>query len=268
LGCHGASLSCGGRRQRCRARSGPVVRPLSLDEQNDYQDQTKRATIARLGRFSTQLPGGTGGGLSPQTATVPAVPCVGRPARERGPGRVLGRPFAQQGLLQVRSRRECYLSLSLPDLSLPLPGLSLPPARSFCALPSRLSGRPGGSARWLLEESLPSPEPAARDGGGWLVRGLAASAAPRPGPGAATAVLVWASSTIRPRAVPMRAPSSAPTTTKSWPRRRSDRSTGPPREDRTLTTLPKPAEAKRRQLDLDLPADQPAMIWAPVSRLR
>src|SRR5215211_3257657 len=27
LGCHGASLSWGGLRQRCRARSGPVVRP-------------------------------------------------------------------------------------------------------------------------------------------------------------------------------------------------------------------------------------------------
>jgi hypothetical protein len=68
--------------------------------------------------------------------------------------------------------------------------------------------------------------------------------------------------------VPMRAPTSAPTTTRCWPRRRSDRSTGPPSEDRTLTTLPEPAEAKRRQLELDLPADQPAVIWAPVLRLR
>jgi hypothetical protein len=33
------------------------------------------------------------------------------------------------------------------------------------------------------------------------------------------------SSTVRPRATPMRVPSSAPTTTKSWPRRRSDRCT-------------------------------------------
>jgi hypothetical protein len=173
--------------------------------------------------------------------------------------------FAQQGLLQARSRRECYLPLPLL-LSLRLPGLSFPPARSLCALPSRLSGRPGGSARWLPEESLPSPEPAARDGGGWLVGGLAARAAPRPGPGAATAVLVWASSAIRPRAVPMRAPTSAPATTRNWPRRRSDRSTGPPSSNRTLKTLPKPTEAKRRQLDLDLPADQPAVTWAPVSR--
>ena len=147
-------------------------------------------------------------------------------------------------------RRECYLPL--PGLSLSLPGLSFPPARSFCALPARLSGRPGGSARWLPEESLPFPAPAARDAGGWLLGGLAASAAPRPGP-AATAVLGWASSAIRPRVVPMRAPTSAPTTTRCWPRRRSDRSTGPPSSNTTLTTLPEPAEAKRRELDLGCP---------------
>lgn len=139
-----------------------------------------------------------------------------------------------------------YLSLPLPlpGLSLPRPsGLSRPPARPLCALPSRLSGRPGGSARWVPEESLPAPEPATRDGEGWLLGGLAASAAPRPGPDAATAVLVWVSSAIRPRAVPMRAPTSAPTTTRSWPRRRNDRSTGPPKiEHTTLTTLPQPAE--------------------------
>ena len=98
--------------------------------------------------------------------------------------------FAEQGLLQARERSGMLLALA---------GL-VPPARSLFALPSRLSGRPGGSARWLPEESLPSPEPAVRDGGGWLLGGLAASAAPRPGPDAATAVLVWASSAIRPRA--------------------------------------------------------------------
>jgi hypothetical protein len=41
-------------------------------------------------------------------------------------------------------------------------------------------------------------------------------------------MLVWVSSTVRPRATPMRVPSSAPTTTKSWPRRRSDLCTWPP----------------------------------------
>ena len=85
---------------------------------------------------------------------------------------------------------------------------------------------------------------------------------PTPRPRAATAVLGWASSTIRPRAVPMRAPTSAPTTTRCWPRRRSDRSTGPPRSNTTLTTLPKPAEAKRRELELGLSADQLAATEA------
>jgi hypothetical protein len=164
------------------------------------------------------------------------------------------------------SGREYYLPLPLPGLSLPLPGLSLPPARSLCALPSRLAGRPGGAARWLPGESLPSPEPAARDGGGWLLGGLAASAAPRPGPGATTAVLVWASSLIRPRAVPIRAPSNAPTTTRNWPRWRSDRSTGPPSSNTTLTTLPEPAEAKRRELELALSASPARRDGGPLSR--
>jgi hypothetical protein len=150
-----------------------------------------------------------------------------------------------------------YLSSPLPGLSLPRPpGLSRPPARPLCALPSRLSGRPGGSARWLPEESLPSPEPAARDGGGWLAGGLAASAAPRPGPIATTAVLVWASSAMRPRAVPMRAPTSAPTTTRTWPPRRNDRSTEPPSSNTTLTTLPTPAEPNLGSLSSPYPHDQ------------
>jgi hypothetical protein len=113
---------------------------------------------------------------------------------------------------------------------------------------------------------LPSPEPAARDAGGWLVGGLAASAAPRPGPAAATAVLVWASCTIRPRAVPIRAPSSAPATTRTWPRRRGDRSTGPPSSNTTLTTLPEPAEAKRRELELALSASPARRDGGPLSR--
>jgi hypothetical protein len=118
----------------------------------------------------------------------------------------------------------------------------------------------------LPGESLPSPEPAARDAGGWLVGGLAASAAPRPGPAAATAVLVWASCTIRPRAVPIRAPSSAPATTRTWPRRRGDRSTGPPSSNTTLTTLPEPAEAKRRELELALSASPARRDGGPLSR--
>ena len=108
-----------------------------------------------------------------------------------------------------------------------------------CERSRAASGRSGDSARWFPEESLPSPEPAVRDAVGWLFGGLAASAAPRPGP-AATAVLVWAPSTIRPRAAPMTAPSRAPTTTRTWPRWRNDRSTGPPCSNTTLTTLPAP----------------------------
>jgi hypothetical protein len=204
-----------------------------------------------------QLPDRTEAGVSPHAAAAQAAPCVGRPVRGRRRGRdALPPSSAQQGPLQTRERSEYYLPLPLPGLSLPLPGLSLPPARSLCALPSRLAGRPGGAARWLPEESLPSPEPAARDGGGWLLGGLAASAAPRPGPGATTAVLVWASSPIRPRAVPMRAPSNAPTTTRNWPRRRSDRSTGPPSSTTILTTLPTPAEPNLRSLSSPCPHDQ------------
>jgi hypothetical protein len=126
-------------------------------------------------------------------------------------------------------------SLSLPFSCLSLPGLSLPslswrPSPPFRALPSRLSDRSADSAGCSPEDPLPAsrcPEPAVRDAGGWLPGGLAASAAPLPG--AATAVLVPASSTAKPRATPMRAPSSALTMTRSWPRHRSDRATGPPR---------------------------------------
>jgi hypothetical protein len=151
------------------------------------------------------------------------------------------------------------LSLPLPGWSLSWPpGLSRPPSPSLWALPSRLSGRSGDSARCSPEDSLPSvrfPESAARDAGGWLLGGLTTSTAPRARPGAATAVLVWASSTTRPRAAPMRAPSSAPTTTRNWPRRRNDWSTGPPRSN-TLTTLPKPHQPKLEKLDLGLSADR------------
>lgn len=125
-----------------------------------------------------------------------------------------------------------YLLLPcLPLLCSSLPGLSRPPSPSLRALPCRLSGRSADSARWLPEDSLPLvrfPEPAVRDAGGWLFGGLAAGAAPPARPTSATALLVWPSSTARPRATPMSAPSSAPTTTRNWPRRRSDRSTGPP----------------------------------------
>ena len=227
-----------------------VVRPISLNEQDDDRDQTKHATIARLGRIGTSTWRDGSGGPRPADRRGPSC-TMPRPTSPRTPPRSSCSAAARspsKDCCRPGSGRQCYLPLSLPLL-----GLSCPPARSFCALPSRLSGRPGGSARWLPGESLSSPEPAARDAEGWLLGGLAASTAPRPGP-AATAVLVWASSTIRPRAVPMRAPSSAPTTTKSWPRRRSDRSTGPPRSNTTLTTLPEPAEAKRRKLEPALSA--------------
>ena len=82
-------------------------------------------------------------------------------------------------------------------------------------------------ACWVPEEWLPSrcsPEPAARDAGGWLPGELAASAPPRAG-SALTLVPVSVSPATRPSSVPMRAPTSAPTATRDWPRRRSDRFT-------------------------------------------
>jgi hypothetical protein len=80
---------------------------------------------------------------------------------------------------------------------------------------------------------LPLPGPsdlAAREDDGVVLGGLAASTAAR-SPDPATAVLVSTFSTIRAKAnvTPRTAPSSAPMPTRSWPRRRSDRSTGPPR---------------------------------------
>jgi hypothetical protein len=73
--------------------------------------------------------------------------------------------------------------------------------------------------------------------------------APRhvPAPGAATAVGVWESSTARARTTPMRAPSRAPTTTRNWPRRQSDRSTGPPTSN-MLSYLAGPQAAKPEHL--------------------
>jgi hypothetical protein len=98
--------------------------------------------------------------------------------------------------------RRCRGWATSGHLSLPLPGLSGPPSPCLWALPCRLPGPSADSARWSPAESLPfagSPELAARDGWGWLLGGLAASAAPRARPGA-TAVLVWVSSSFRPRA--------------------------------------------------------------------
>jgi hypothetical protein len=40
---------------RTRGGDGSWLPCLVLDEQDDYRDQTKHLTIARLGRFSTQL---------------------------------------------------------------------------------------------------------------------------------------------------------------------------------------------------------------------
>jgi hypothetical protein len=64
----------------------------------------------------------------------------------------------------------------------------------------------------------------------------------------------------------MRAPTSAPTTTRCWPRRRSNRCIGPPRSNTTLTTLPTPPEAKRRDLDLALSASPARRDGSPLSR--
>lgn len=159
------------------------------------------------------------------------------------------------------------MSLPLPGWSLSWPpGLSRPPSPSLWALPSRLSGRSGDSARCSPEDSLPSvrfPESAARDAGGWLLGGLTASTAPRARPGAATAVLVWASSTTRPRAAPMRAPSSAPTTTRNWPRRRSGRQ-GPRRTHQPGSPPKEGYRLRRGQVANQSGAEQPPCVEAGV----
>jgi hypothetical protein len=77
---------------------------------------------------------------------------------------------------------------------------------------------------------LPSPEPAFRDAGGWLLGGLAASVAPRARPGGATAVLVWASSTIRPRgSSPEVPPKEGPRLGEQPPRFEAGAGSRPPR---------------------------------------
>jgi hypothetical protein len=131
-----------------------------------------------------------------------------------------------------------YLSLPLPLLGLSLPrpaALSSPRlSPSWLAFPSRWSARSADSTRRLAEEPLPSAESAeltAGEAGGWLLGGLAANTAARSRPRATAALLVSVFSRIRARATPRAAPSSAAIATRSWPRRRSDRSTGPPRSN-------------------------------------
>ena len=159
VGCHGASLSCGGRRQRCRARCGPGCSADILDEQNDYQTRPSVATIARLGRFNTQLPGGTDNGLSPHAAAAQAAP-MRRPTSPRTPPRSrCSASFAQQGLLlQVRERSGVLLALALPGLSLPGYGRrSLANLWQMAVRGSRACKRPGVG-------------PACADGLGWSPR--------------------------------------------------------------------------------------------------
>jgi hypothetical protein len=115
--------------------------------------------------------------------------------------------FAQQRLLQARERSRVLLALAF---AFAFARLVLPARRVLLRLLSRLSGRPGGSARWLPEESLPSREPAARDAGGMAGRRTRGQRRSTPGPRRGTAVLVWASSAIRPRVVPMRARAARP----------------------------------------------------------
>jgi hypothetical protein len=138
------------------------------------------------------------------------------------------------------------------QLSLPLPGLSLLGLSwrrllFLSAFLSAWSAWLAASARWLPEELWPAAEPAepAPRGAEGRLGGPAASSAARSWPDATTAPLVLAFWTTRAKATPRTAPSSAPITTKSWPRRRSDRSTRPPRSsDRRMGTLPTPHEPK------------------------
>ena len=48
----------------------PRCRAWCWNEQDDYRDRTKHPAIARLGRFSSQLPSATDGDLSPGAATA------------------------------------------------------------------------------------------------------------------------------------------------------------------------------------------------------
>jgi hypothetical protein len=159
------------------------------------------------------------------------------------------------------SGRECYLPLPLP---LPLLGLSFPPAGSFCACYRAcrvgLAARRAGCQR---NRCHPANQPPGL-GGGWSVDS-------RPAPPHARAPARHRRAGLgvlcdQAEGGPDEGPSSAPATTRNWPRRRSDRSTGPPREDRTLTTLPEPAEAKRRQHELALSASPARRDGGPLSR--
>jgi hypothetical protein len=159
-----------------------------------------------------------------------------------------------------------YLPLAcpLPGLSLRPSALSRRPSPFLSAFSLRLSARSSDSARCLPEESLPSgavPELAAWEAGGVLLVGLVAAAttAARSRPGPATALLVWALSTIRASETPRTAPSSAPMTTSSWPRRRGDRSTGPPR-------LHEPCLRCRHRMRPNPTRADPAGGWAHLPR--
>jgi hypothetical protein len=85
------------------------------------QTRPSVATIARLGRFSTQLPSGTDNGLSPHAAAAQAAP-MRRPTSPRTPprSRCSASPSPSKDCCCRSGRgRECYLPLPLPGLSLP-----------------------------------------------------------------------------------------------------------------------------------------------------
>jgi hypothetical protein len=172
-------------------------------------------TIARLGRFSTQLPSVTDGDLKQDAAVAQLQADQLEDARAScstplSPSKDCCEQGAVAGATclcpcQVgpdRGRRACPAACPI------LVCFAMPLVGSVWRLGALIAGG--------LVPLVRFPEPATRDAGGWLLGRLAASAAPRARPGAATAVLVWASSTTRPRATPMTVPSRAPTTTKIY----------------------------------------------------
>ena len=58
-----------------RGTDGSWCRGWCWDEQDDYRDQTKHPAIARLGRFSTQLPSAPDGDSS-RDAAVAQLHCL------------------------------------------------------------------------------------------------------------------------------------------------------------------------------------------------
>jgi hypothetical protein len=159
-----------------------VGRPISLDEQDEYRDQTKHPTIARLGRFSTQLPGGTDAGLGPQPSRPKLHHASADQPEDAAEVEMLrSLSFAQQGLLQVRERSRVLLVRALAGLVSALAGFVLPARRVLVRVAIALVG----SAWWLgaLVAGGIVAIPSTSRPGWWRVAGRRTRGQGRPTPG-------------------------------------------------------------------------------------